>query len=606
MSKSYCSIESHSSFSLLDGYPAPEVYFRRAKECGIDGIAITDHCSLAGALDVYKAAGKYGIKGICGIEENIYEENPNGEKTRGYSHLLIFPKNEVGWKNLLYLNYLSTTEDRAYYKPRIRKQDLFEHAEGLVVSSNCIGSVVPRKIFSDVNAAARSNTYEEATQHVDSDWEKNTKQLIEEYKHVFKDDFYMGANIHNLAAQKLQLDIVRELCIKYNVKCVVDCDAHYSHPEDAKWQEALICLSTGKTIHQRDKLRQEGNDLLFGDNSSYYLYTPQEMLERFTEQELGNTYEIFSKCQFKLTRQNPVIPTTCDNPHKVLSNICLNKLNTMGLNDNQTYIDRLKEELSLFIEFNLSGYMLLVKDIFEEAHNLNILITPRGSVGGSLVAYLIGILPLDPIKYNLLFVRFLNRGRMSPTKTSLPDVDFDVDSEKRHILINRLKDKFGHDKVAQMSTFGYLGARGSIKDAFRITSTYDQKDEYQAVAEKIVKHIPNKMPDEPDVTIENVLETSEAVKNYAEQYPEQFEYAKHLEGCIRANSVHAAGVVISNQPLVEQAPIHYHKKMGLVTNCEMSSAEEYGLVKMDLLGLRNLSSIDHANQLYESLNEKTN
>lgn len=605
--KSYCSIESHSTFSTLDGFPQPDKYFQRAKEVGIEGVAITDHASLAAVVDVQKASEKFGIKGITGIEINVAKPDVDGERTRGYSHLLIYPQNEIGWKNLLYLNYISTTPERFYYKARIFKEDLFAHSEGLVVSSNCIGSVVPREIFSDVNMAARSNSYQEASQYIDSDWEQKTKKTIEEYKSVFKDNFYIGASVHNLVAQKLQRDIVRNLCKKYGVKFAADCDSHFAYPEDSRWQEALVCISTGKTIHQREKLRQDGADMLFGDNSQYYLYSPQEMLQHFTQEELDTTYEIFGKCNLKIERRPPQIPQIHGDPNNLLKSLCESQLIKRGLDDDNRYKDQLKEELSLYIEFNLSGYMLLIKDIFDEAKKLNILITARGSVGGSLVAYLLDIVPLDPIKYGLLFVRFLNRGRMRKDKISLPDVDMDIDSEKRDLLIDRIKEKFGHDKVARLATFGYLGPKGAIKDAFRITASYDDREKYLSVAEAISKHIPNKMQGAPEVTIKSVLEHSETVRGYQEKYPEQFELAEHLEGVIRNNSVHAAGLVIGTQPLVELAPIHYSKTMdSLVTNVEMNDAEFFGLVKVDALGLRNLSTHRLANELYQQLYDKDN
>lgn len=594
----YYSIENHSGYSLLDGLAAPSKYFDRAKEIGVAGVAITDHASIASVVDLYEAANKTGIRGLIGIEANIAEDDIDGQKVRQYSHILIYPKNEIGWKNLLKLNYLGTTENRFYYKSRIYKKDLFEHSEGLVVSSNCIGSILPRKVFTDINSVARSKTYQEASTYIRKDWEQSAKQLIEEYQSVFKDDFYAGCNCHGMPAQELQRDLVRSLCNKYNIKFQPDVDCHFPSPKDHEAHERLLCISTGKTIHQRERMRDEGTDLLFGENANYFMYEPSQMLRYFTQNELNNTQEIFDKCNFTISRQDPVIPSICDNPDKVLTSLCKSELNNRDFDEQ--YKLQLERELELYVEFKLSGYMLLVRDVFDEAKKLGIRCCCRGSVSGSLVAYLLGITTLDPIKYKLYFTRFLNKGRLGKIKKTLPDCDIDVDSDKRKILINRLKEKFGENNCAQMATYGYIGAKAAIKDAFRITAKYEERELFQSIAEKISQYIPNKTPEETEVTLESVLETSDNLKDFATQYPEQFEAAMSIQNCIRNQSVHAAGLVITPMPIVEMLPIHYNKNMqSLVTNCDMQSAEYLGGVKLDLLGLKSLSVHSEFETLYK-------
>ena len=602
----YCSFETHTCNSTLDGLNDPIKYFERAARLNIDAIAVSDHATLSGAVATYEAAEKTNIRGLTGTEINIANGDINSEKQRGYSHLLVYPKNDIGWRNLLKLNYLSTTESRYYYKPRIYKEDLFEYSEGLLISSNCIGSILPRKIFTNINDAAQASTYEQAKNFISSEWEKDCKHLIEEYQSIFKDDFYIGCNCHNLVAQQLQRDIVRELATKYHIKFMPDVDAHYAEPSDAKWHESLICISTGKVLEQREKMRQEGSDLLFGDNSQYYLYSPEEMSHYFTESELLNTYEIFDKCQFKLKKRPLQIPSIHENPNKLMRDICLSKLREIGRYDDKQYYNQLMEELLVYEEFNLASYMLLVKDILEEAVKLNINCSIRGSASGSIVAWLLNISFLDPIKYKLYFVRFLNKGRMSQNKVSLPDIDIDIATDKRDILINRIKNKYGDDKVANIATFGYLGAKGAIKDAFRITASYYDKDKSKQIAEKVSTYIPNKLPDEPDVTIENLLESSDSFKKFSQEYPLQFEYATHLQGILRNSSTHAAGLIISNESLVNFMPLHYNKKIGgNISNCGMDDvADWYGGVKIDMLGLKSNSCQQTASNIYEEMYNK--
>jgi DNA polymerase-3 subunit alpha len=243
--------------------------------------------------------------------------------------------------------------------------------------------------------------------------------------------------------------------------------------------------------------------------------------------------------------------------------------------------------------------MLLIVDILDEARKLEIYVTARGSVGNCLVAYLLGITVVDPIKYKLAFVRFLNRGRMSKDKAQLPDIDLDFDSEKRNLIMYRMRDKYGSDRVAQMGTLGTMGAKSAIKDAFRITATYQQKDEYQAIAERISQYIPPKMPDESEVDLETVIETSETVRKYAEKYPQQFDYAKQFQGCVKNAGIHAAGLLVSPEPLLNHIPMHWNKKTGMMSaNLVMEDAEFLGGIKVDCLGLNENSAIAEMDKLY--------
>ncbi len=554
----------HSHYSLLDGLPKIDELLDYAKELGMDSCALTDHGVLYGAVEFYKKAKAKGIKPIIGVEaytaiERMQDKRPNIDDKR--YHLILLAKNEQGYKNLVKLVTKAHLEG-FYYKPRIDEELLKEHSEGLIGLSACLQGKIPRLLL--------ANKYGEA------------ETAAKKYEEIFgKGNFYLELQPHQKIPEQLSVNKkLMELSKKTGIPLVATNDIHYLRPDDAEAQDVLMLINTGADPNDTERLTMQGDD--------FSMLSPEQMLEFFKDapEAIENTQKIADQCnfQFELGKTKlPLFPLPeGKTSEQFLEELCYQGLKTRyGENPEQKIIDRLKYEISVIEKTGFAGYFLIVQDFVNWAKQNRIVVGPgRGSAGGSLVAYLTNITNVDPLKHNLLFERFLN-----PERVSMPDIDLDFADRRRDEVIKYVAQKYGQDHVAQIITFGTMAARAVVRDVGRaLAYTYSYCDQ-------LAKMIPMGM---------DLAETLEKVDEFKEKYESDSQakklinLAKKLEGVARHASTHACGVVISADPLTDSVPLQRPTQddENIVTQYEMHAIEDLGLLKMDLLGLKNLTIIE--------------
>ena len=557
----------HSHYSLLDGLGKINDVVERAKELGMDSIALTDHGAMHGAVDFYQAATKAGIKPIIGLETYVA---PEGHKERKGKprHLTLIAQNNAGYKNLIRL----TTEAHLhgyYYKPRIDYDLLEQHSEGLIVLSGCLNG--------DLAKAITERRPDDA------------KRIIEWHLNVFgKDRYYLELQHHpSIKEQGVLNDALIDLSKKYDVPLVATCDSHYIHPEDAHAHDVLICVQTGKTIQDTDRMSMLDED--------FSMKSPAEVKKDWAKHPsaVDNTQKIAEMCSVDIefgVHHLPVFPLEkSTTPEKELRKQSEQGLTTRyGTDIPEGAKERLDYELSVIEKTGFASYFLIVSDFVNEAKNRGILVGPgRGSAAGSLVAYLTNITNIDPLRYNLLFERFLN-----PERISMPDIDLDFADDRRGEVIDYVRDKYGHDHVAQIITFGTMAARAAVRDAGRALGLP------YSFCDQIAKAIP------PFHNFAEALESSNQLKTIYDSDPQAknlIDTARKLEGVARHASTHAAAVVITDKPITEYVPLQLSStsdgEKDTVTQYAMGPVEDLGLLKMDFLGLKNLTVIGRALKL---------
>lgn len=554
----------HTEFSLLDGANKIKELPARAKELGMDSIAITDHGVMFGVVDFYKECKKVGIKPIIGCEVYVaprtrFDKEPNIDNK--YSHLILLAKNEIGYKNLSNLVSMGFTEG-FYYKPRIDLEILEKYHEGLICLSACLAGSVNKAILRD--------DMEEA------------EKIAMWYKNLFGEDYYLEVQPNGLPEQVKANQKLIELSRKLDIPLVATNDAHYLKKEDAYNHEVLLCIQTGKKMSDTDRMRM-GTD-------EFYVKSPEEMAEYFKNipEAIENTVKIADKCNFDFEFGNTKLPNY-DVPEEFKTHteyfekLCYDGIkNRYGENPSQEVNDRVKYELSVIEKMGYVDYYLIVWDFINYAKSVGIPVGPgRGSGAGSIVAYAVGITDIDPIKYNLLFERFLN-----PERISMPDFDVDFCYERRPEVIEYVCKKYGRDHVSQIITFGTMAARMVIRDVGRAL------DVSYAEVDNLAKMIPNEI----HITIKKALEQNRELNNLYEndeQTKKILDIAMGLEGMPRQASTHACGVVITKDPVIEYVPL-YVNDGNITTEFIMTTLEELGLLKMDFLGLRTLTVIADA------------
>lgn len=565
MKPEFTHLHVHTEYSLLDGSAKIKELIKRAKELGMDALAITDHGVMYGAIDFYKEAQAQGIKPIIGCEVYVAKRtrfNKEKEDSR-YYHLVLLAKDSTGYQNLIKMVSLGFTEG-FYRKPRIDFDLLKAHSEGLIALGACLAGPVSRLILED--------SYE------------NAKEMALNLQKIMgKDNFYLELQDHGLAEQQRVNQDTMRLSKETGIPLVATNDVHYITQEDAKPHEILLCIQTGKTMQDEDRMIYEG--------SQYFLKSPEEMARLFpyAPEALVNTVEIAKRCHLDFTFHELKLPSF-DVPAPYTPQAYLKKLCEEGLDKRYKEVTtelkaRLDYELSVIIQMGFVDYFLIVGDFIKYAKDHGIPVGPgRGSAAGSIVAYTLEITNIDPIKYQLLFERFLN-----PERISMPDIDIDFCYERRQEVIDYVIRKYGEERVAQIITFGTMSARAVIRDVGRaIDMPYPQVD-------KIAKMIPNELK----ITIKKALEMNEDLAilyKTDEQVKYLLDNSMKLEGIPRHASTHAAGVVISKLPIVEYVPLYAHEGM-ITTQFPMTTLEELGLLKMDFLGLRTLTVIDNAVRL---------
>lgn len=568
MSKDFVHLHVHTEYSLLDGFSRIKNLVNRAKELNMSAVAITDHGCMFGAIDFFKVAKKEGIKPIIGCEvytapRGMKDKDPNFDKSQG--HLILLAKDTTGYQNLIKLVSAAYVQG-FYYKPRVDIDEIKKHSEGIIALSACLAG--------DVSQALMNRNYDKA------------KNIALKYKEIFgEENYYLEIQDHNLPEQKeVNRELIR-LSKEIGVGLVATNDVHYVRKEDSKIHDILMCIQMGKTVNDPARMR-------FGSDE-FYLKSREEMEEIFPEvqEALDNTSKIAQMCNVEFDFNTIHLPQydvpDGYTPQEYLRMLCFKGLKERYKKPSQEILDRLEYELGVIEKMGYVEYFLITWDFINFARENSIMVGPgRGSAAGSIVSYTLYITDIDPIKYSLLFERFLN-----PERVSMPDIDIDFCYERREEVIDYVKRKYGEDHVAQIITFGTMGAKAAIRDVGRVLDvSYNKVD-------NIAKEIPFAL----GMTIDKALDTNPNLKKLYEEDSETKEIidvSRKIEGMLRHASTHAAGVVISKKPIDEYVPLYKHQD-AITTQFTMTTLEELGLLKMDFLGLRTLTVIRDALDLIE-------
>ena len=557
----------HSEYSLLDGANRIKDLPVRAKELGMKAIALTDHGVMFGAVNFFKECKKNDIKPIIGCEVYVAPRSRFSKESNldsEYSHLILLVKNKTGYQNLIKLVSLSFTEG-FYYKPRIDLEILEKYSEGLICLSACLAGSINQAILRD-------------------DIEK-AKEIALWHKRVFKDDYYLEVQNNGLRKQVLVNQKLVELSKELDIPLVATNDAHYLKKEDSYNHEVLLCIQTGKKMKDEDRMRFETEE--------FYIKSPEEMANYFSNipEAIENTVKIAEKCNFEfefgVTKlPNYDVPEEFKTHQEYFRKLCYDGMKKRyGENPDKSIMDRLEYEISVIEKMGYVDYYLIVWDYINYAKTVGIPVGPgRGSGAGSIAAYAIGITDIDPIKYTLLFERFLN-----PERVSMPDFDVDFCYERRQEVIDYVNRKYGEDHVSQIITFGTMSARSVIRDVARVL------DVPYSEADRIAKMIPMEL----HITIKKALEENRELNELYESDEEikkLIDISMGLEGLPRNASMHACGIVITKDPVDTYVPLYTNEGTAMA-QYTMTLLEELGLLKMDFLGLRTLTVIEDAKKL---------
>ena len=565
---SFAHLHVHTEYSLLDGSNKIKECVSQVKELGMNSVAITDHGVMFGAIDFYRAAKKAGIKPILGCEVYVapgsrFDKEAFGSGDDRYYHLVLLAENDLGYHNLMKIVSKGFTEGY-YYKPRVDMEVLEQYHEGIIALSACLAGEVSKNILRGM--------YSEG------------KAAALRYEEIFgKGNFFLELQDHGMPEQKTVNQALFRMSQETGIELVATNDVHYTYAEDEKPHDMLLCIQTGKKVSDEDRMRYEGGQ--------YYIKSEQEMRNLFPYalQALENTQKIADRCNVDIEFGVTKLPKY-DVPEGYTSWEYLNKLCFEGLNKrypdaDESLKERLNYELNVIRTMGYVDYFLIVWDFIKYAKDNEIMVGPgRGSAAGSLVSYCLEITTIDPIKYQLLFERFLN-----PERVSMPDIDVDFCFERRQEVIDYVVRKYGTDRVVQIATFGTMAARGVIRDVGRVM------DLPYAFVDSISKMVPKEL----NITLEKALKSPDLKKAYEEdpQVQELIDMSMRLEGLPRHTSMHAAGVVISQKSIDEYVPLSLGSDGSVTTQFTMTTLEELGLLKMDFLGLRTLTVIRDAVKL---------
>ncbi|MBI2007110.1 MAG: DNA polymerase III subunit alpha [Candidatus Blackburnbacteria bacterium] len=587
-------LHTHTEYSLLDGLSKIEALIKKVKKMDMPALAITDHGAMYGAIEFYRNARKEGIKPIIGVEAYTTNQDhkikKEGGKKQESNHLLLLAKDEEGYKNLMGLTTVAHLEGY-YYRPRFDKEALKKHAKGLICTSACALGEVAQALISD--------NYEKA------------KETAEWFQEVFGKDYYLEVQRHEFTkfidrtendeikqelrkmaeSEKAINEGVVKLSRELGIPIVATNDAHYINPEDATAQDVLVCVATGKLVSETKRIR-------FLDTPTFYIRSPEEMEELFADlpEAIKNTVRVAEKCELEISTlgkwffPKPPVPKG-ESAEAYLQELARERLEEKIPNPEKEVGERLEYELGIIIKKGYAPYFLIIMDIANWATEKGIVTNTRGSAAGSLVSYVLGITTVNPLNYNLPFERFLNPYRPSP-----PDIDFDVADNRREEILGYIVKKYGKDKVAQVCTFGRMLARAAVRDVARVLG-YPY-----AVGDRISKVTPPPKQGFP-IDMPRALEISPELKQMYDADPDAkkiIELAHQVEGSARHISVHAAGVVVAPTKLVDFTPLQLEPSGDkVITQYEMHACEDVGLIKFDILGIRNLSILGAAVEIAE-------
>ncbi len=584
---SFVHLHTHTEYSLLDGAIKIKNLIKKAIEYNMPAVSITDHGNMFGVLEFYKEATKQGIKPVIGCEVYIAKGSrfqkgkKNGNEETGMNHLILLAKDNTGYKNLMALTSLAYIEGY-YYKPRIDFELLEKYSQGLIALSSCLKGAIPEAFLNK--------------------GEKEAEKLLGKYLKIFKEDFFIELMENGIPEQKIANEFLISLAKKHSLGLVATNDCHYLDKDMVESHDVLLCIQTGKTINDKDRMKFSTGE--------FYFKSPEEMKENFShiEEAISNTILIAERCNVQIDFGQYQFPEIPLKKGETVEQI-FEKKAVEGLKERlpliknfhkefneeteKKYWDRLKEEINMIKKMGFAGYFLIVQDFIGYAKDNNIPVGPgRGSAAGSLVAYALKITDINPIPYNLLFERFLNLERIS-----MPDIDIDFCNRQRDKVIEYVTEKYGRDKVSQIITFGQMKARAVVRDVGRVLDI-PYKD-----VDKIAKMIPPTL----NITLDKALEEEKELNELAkkdENVKKIIEISKHLEGLARHASIHAAGIVIGNKPLTETVPLATMKEGEVVTQYNMKHIEDVGLIKFDFLGLKTLTVIDEAVKLVKKKADK--
>jgi len=571
----------HSHYSLLDGLSKIDELVSKASQDEMPALALTDHGVMYGAIEFYQKCKKAGIKPIIGCEMYLVKDHLDKSKMQERFHLVLLAKDKTGYDNLIKLTTIAHLHG-FYYKPRIDWQVLEKYKEGLVASTACLQGEIPKAITRNKS-------------------ENEIIEIIQRYKNLFGEDFYLEVQYNpSILEQKIVNEKIFELSAQHNVEVIASNDSHYLNTEDAEAHDILLCLQTKKKRDDTDRMSMLGED--------FSLLTAEQMINNFREhpEAIENTIKVAEKCNLELDLGQNLLPNFeipgSKEPFEYLKELTYAGVPTRydfdskieNPNEEQKIIlNRIAYELGVIEKTGYSSYFLIVQDFINWAKNNRIVVGPgRGSAAGSIVSYLVNITNIDPIKYGLLFERFLN-----PERISMPDVDIDFADIRRDKVIKYVEEKYGHDHVAQIITFGTMASRAAVRDVGRVL------DFPYEFCDKISKLIPTGM------SLQQATEKIVELKTlYAEdnQVKRLIDLARRLEGVCRHASKHACGVVITPRPLDELVPCQYASgdKDSIVTQYSLHPVEALGLLKMDFLGLKNLTIIEHATKIIYAVHKE--
>jgi len=576
-------LHTHSHYSLLDGLAKIDDLIDRAKELGMKALALTDHGNLYGAVEFYKKAVKAEIKPILGVETYVAPRSRFEKQAKiddNYFHLILLAENNLGWKNLIKLITKSHLEG-FYYRPRVDKELLREYHEGLIALSACLAGEIPQLIL--------NNNFEEA------------EKTIKEYQEIFgPENFFLEIGHHPNIPEIVKVNEgLKKLSEITSAPLVATQDIHYAKPEDAEYQDILLAVQTGNKTSDENRLSMKSEDLS--------MRSQEQMIESFKDlpEAIENTVKISERCNVNLTLNQILLPAFPLPEGETSATDYLKKLVDERLAIRFEVADakitqRLDYELGVIEKTGFADYFLIVQDFVIWAKERGIVVGPgRGSAAGSLISYVLGITDIDPLKYDLLFERFLN-----PDRISMPDIDLDFTDVRRDEVFAYIRQKYGEDKVAQIITFGTMAARAAIRDAGRALGMA------YGFCDMISKLIPfNPTQGMKTGWLEKSLKNIQELKDLYQNNPDAkkiIDAARHLEGVARHASVHAAGVVISKEPLTDYVPLQRapQDENIIITQFDMYSIEDLGLLKMDLLGLKNLTTIEETIRLVKEIRDE--
>tara|TARA_B100000519_G_scaffold183406_1_gene177014 strand:- start:19034 stop:20944 length:1911 start_codon:yes stop_codon:yes gene_type:complete len=623
---SWTPLHLHTHYSLLDGLSKPSQVASRCSKLGYTSCAITDHGTISGAVAFTQAMKKENIKPILGCEFYLSQQDCTikNEENRKLSHLCVLAKNKQGWDNLIQAVSKSNNEENYYYKPRLDLSTLGQFSDNLIAFSGHLGSDLANAIFVDIKSAYNAVTIDEVKRYTHPEWDKQVLEVANKYRDIFgKDNFFIEIQTidqENSPASNLVAQGLRYIAKKYGFRTVATADSHYPEKQDANDQLLLLCSSLKTTLPKiRKKLKETGDAAFTGfmRSNNFHIPSLEEMQAVNTPQEIATAMEIADMCEEYDILGKPMLPKfKCpkeQTEEQYLRDLCRDgwknvlmptgKVNTQSAKD--LYTERIKAELDVISDANLSGYFLIVRDIVNSVHQRNHIPGPgRGSAAGCLVSYLVGITQVDPIEYGLIFERFYNAGRNTADRVSLPDIDIDVPATKRDETIDYIRQKYGNERVGQMVTFGRLQGRSALKEVLRMNEACGFEE-----MNNITKSLPHEHEvsdqlaemEESSVIKWTLMNQPESLRGYCRlnddgelegDYAKVFQQAMRIEGTFKSQGKHAAGVVISSHNLDQVCPMVRDKKGSeKIAGLEMNDLEAMGHVKFDILGISLMDKI---------------